>query len=85
MSDNNPFEDILERIKKREEKRSKKLKKCNKCDVYCIYFTNNMDYCEDCMFKIKYPDKLEKIETYQKLREENDDLKATLEGLKNEY
>ena len=52
MSDNNPFEDILERIKKREEKRSKNLKKCNKCDVYCIYFTNNMDYCEDCMFKI---------------------------------
>ena len=48
----------------------KRKNKCNRygCDNFSIYFTNNINYCDDCMYEVKFPDKISRINTLEEIK-----------------
>ena len=49
----------------------KRKRKCNKhgCDTFAINFTNDIGYCDDCFYNIKYPDKIARTNLLEEYRD----------------
>ena len=59
-------------------------RKCSKygCDNFSISFTNDISYCDDCFYHIKYPDKISRLNFLEEYK--NTDPTKFLQALKKE-